>query len=141
MQHFKRFGTKIAGWTAEDKKTCLANGSDKILFKYCLDRKYKVHYYMRVKGHSGGKRIDPKLQSNVLIPHGWTDYISHVGSTYENRSTSEGLIAGEIGVVRQGRQTCFFTAVDSMNVSMLTPRYEPNGPKKMPCTTQYIGLF
>ena len=39
-----------------------------------------------------------------------------------------GLIAGGIGV-RQGRQTCF-TAVDPMEVSMLTLRYEPNEPRQ-----------
>ena len=91
-----------------------------------------IQYIRTDQGHSGGIRIDPKLQSNVLIPYGWTDKTDRVGSTFDYRSLSEGgLIAGGIGV-RQGRQTCFFTAVDPMNVSMLTPRDEPNESRKIP---------
>ena len=68
----------------------------------------------------------------VLIPYEWTDNTCHVGSTSDYRCISEeGLVAGGIGV-RQGRQICFFTAVDYMNVSLLTLRHEPSEPRKIP---------
>ena len=84
-----------------------------------------------IQGRSGGKRIDPKLQKYVLVPDGSTDHIHHVGSTYDYRSTSEGGPAAGGIRFRQGRQICFFTAVDHMNVSLLTLRYEPNEPREI----------
>ena len=40
---------------------------------------------------------------------------------------------GGIGVREEG-QTCFFTAIDSIDLSMLTPPYEPNEPRTIPDT-------
>ena len=54
----------------------------------------------------------------------------HVGSTFDDWSISEGgFITVGIGV-REGRQTCFFVAVDPTEVSMTTLQYEPNEPRK-----------
>ena len=50
-----------------------------------------------------------------------------------------GLTAVGIGV-RQERQTCFFTAVDPNNVSMLTLRYEPNESRNVPYKLKWIRL-
>ena len=109
----------------ETAKWALKNGTDKVRFEYCV-------CVRSVQGQSGGQHIDPILQSNVPIPHGWTDYIYHVGSTFDYRSISEGgLVVGGVGV-REGCHTCFFTAVDPMEASMLTPRYEPNEPWNIP---------
>ena len=56
--------------------------------------------YMRSdQGHSGGQRINLRLLSNVMILHGWSDYIYHVGSAFDLHSICErGLIARGIGV-------------------------------------------
>ena len=35
-----------------------------------------------------------------------------------------GLMAGGRGIKREGRQTCFFTAVDPMVATMLIPRFQ-----------------
>ena len=46
--------------------------------------------------HSGGERHDPRLQKNVHVLYGCSDYIFHVGSSYDYRSIWDGgLIAGE----------------------------------------------
>ena len=51
-----------------------------------------------VQGHSGGLQIDPKLQSNELIPYRWTDFY-HGRSMFDYRSfCGGGLIAGGVGV-------------------------------------------
>ena len=77
--------------------------------EFC-DQKNQVKYMRSIQGHSGGVHIVPKLQNNVRIPYGLTDYIYHVGSALNSRFISEGgLIAGRIGV-QQRRKTCFFTA-------------------------------
>ena len=73
-----------------------------------------------------------RVENKERIRCGWTDYMYHVGSTYDKRPMSEGcLIAGGI-TVRPGRPTCFFTAVDPMNISLLSPRGEPNEPRTIP---------
>ena len=61
-----------------------------------------------------------KIIHNEQISHGWTDDFYHVGSLWEYRFISKGrLIAGAIAA-QPGRQTCFFTALDSLSTSMLT---------------------
>ena len=129
--------------TAEDSKNCQLdslmtgndvwkNGTDKIRIDCCLDRIRQIQHMRSVQGHSGGQQIDPRLQNTVLIPYGWSDYIYHVGSSFDYRSICEGgLIAGGNGG-REGRQTGFFTVVDPMPIAMLPPRYEPNEPRTIP---------
>ena len=76
-------------------------------------------------------------RTNVIILYGWSDYIYLVGSSFDYTSICEGgLTAGGSGV-RTGRQTCFFTAVDPMEISVLTPRYELNGPRKIAYTLKW----
>ena len=73
-----------------------------------------------VQGYSGGQQIGPRLQNHVLILHGWSDYIYHLGSSFDYRSTCEaGLIAGGIG--------------DSS-------RCEPNESRKHPCISRHLHL-
>ena len=57
----------------------------------------------------------PKLQSNAPIPHGWTHDIDHVGASLDCRS--------------RRRQTCFFTAVDTMYESRAVPSHEIDQPR------------
>ena len=54
----------------------------------------------------------------------WTDCICHVGSSWDYRFVPEGeLLAGGVAT-QEGRQTCFFTAVNLLSNSILTPRLE-----------------
>ena len=48
-----------------------------------------------LRGHSGGVRVDPELQSYVEIHFGWTDYIYHVGASRDCKLIADaGLLAG-----------------------------------------------
>ena len=86
-----------------------------------------------VQGHSGGQHIDPQLRSIVRIPYGWTDYIYHVGDTFDHRSTYPKEVPSQVqSEFEEGRQTCFLTAVGPMDESMLTLRYEPSKPRQVP---------
>ena len=60
--------------------------SDEVWFEYCLDDGNRTPYTKS----SGGVRIVPKLQSNVQIRYGRTEYINHVGPALDCKSTSEG---------------------------------------------------
>ena len=105
------------------------NRDQKLRFECCLDEYNQVQSMRSVQGHSGREHINPRLQNNVLVPCGWSDHLHHMGSTYDYRSMCEGgLTAGGHGF-REGRQTCFFAAVDPVVATMLTPRYEDNEPR------------
>ena len=59
------------------------------------------------------------------------DSFSCVGSAFDDGSISEGgLIAGGVRV-RQGRQPNYFTALELMNIPMLTPRVEAGQPRTL----------
>ena len=104
IKMLKESKREISGWTGRH------------VFEYCVDNNHHIQYMRSVQGHSARLRIDSTLQNIVSIPHGWTDYIYHVGSTFDYKSLSErGIIVSGIGV-RQGRQSCCFTAVNPMNV-------------------------
>ena len=100
-----------------------------------------------LQGHSGENTIDPMLQCYVDIPDGWIEYIYHMGSAFNCKSIIEaGPIAGGKGG-NQGRQACFFKAVDQKEEAKIHHRtkvnydwfrIEPSGR----CTkTQKIGLI
>ena len=114
---FEGFRSKVAAWTIKDWKIGLLNGTDDIRSEYCLDQ------------HG------PKLQNNVQIRYGWTDFIYHVGSAWDSSSISEGgLIAGRIAT-QSGKQTCIFTAVNPvkhLSHSMLSPRSGEGKPRMLP---------
>ena len=62
--------------------------------------------YLEVNSRSFWERvrIDSKSQNNGQIPYGWTGYICHVVSSFDNWSISEGgLIAGRMAT-QSGRQ-------------------------------------
>ena len=69
MHHCKGF-QRTANWTFDDLKTCLETGIHQIVLEYCLDEENQTHCMRSVQGHTGGRQIDPRLQNNVLIPHG-----------------------------------------------------------------------
>ena len=86
MKHFQGFRDRVSTWTFEDWQDCVKYGTDKIRFEYCLDQHGRITYWRSIQDHSGGVRVDPTLRTNVNIPHGWTDYIYHVGSALDYRS-------------------------------------------------------
>ena len=120
------------------------NGTDKIRFEYCLENMRSV------QGHSGGQQFDPELQNIVLVSYGWSDSISHVGSSFDFRSICEGgLIADGTGIREEGRQTRFFTVqsipwqyrcslLDANGTNRETFHTNCNGDE---CTKQYIGWY
>ena len=63
-------------------------GGAKKRFHYCWNPNSSRHisYFRAIHGHSGGIAIDPDVQDNVLLPKGFTEYISHVGSVSEAHS-------------------------------------------------------
>ena len=74
-------------WTATwtfDWKTCLENGTSNIRFECCLDENIQIQNMRSIQGHSGGERINPGLQSIVLVLCGVSDRINHEGSSYGN---------------------------------------------------------
>ena len=97
-----------------------------------------------LQGHSGGVRVDPTLQSNAEIPHGWTDYIYHVGSSGDRRSTVDAdLLAGRTSG-NQGSHTCFFMAVDLLSEPDVGPSCDIGRPRIVPykpCGDGTMTLF
>ena len=62
---------------------CLKYGADTIRFECCLDKHGRIGYVRSIRRHSGVVHIDPKWQNNVQLPHGRTDCINHVGSSWD----------------------------------------------------------
>ena len=87
------------------------------VWQECLLR--HVHGMCFKCGEKSGKR-----DILVVADCGWLHFICCVGSAFDDSSKSEGgLIAGGVRV-RQGRQPNDLTAVEPMNITMLTPRVE-----------------
>ena len=114
LHHFNRsrFPEDVSQWGWQDWIDRLKRGSDKTRFEHCLNSLGKIQYLRAFRGHSSEVRVDPTQQSNVKVPNGWTNYIYHVGTSWDYRYIADaGLLAGGTGN-SQGRHTCFFTAVD-----------------------------
>ena len=63
---------------------------------------------------SGGQKVDPTLQDNVMLPNNFVKYIYYVGCPHDLHSIIQsGLIEGGKDA-REGGQTVFFTAADPM---------------------------
>ena len=54
-------------WTSKDWLSSPEQGATKVRFEYCLDNNDDVQYMRAIQGHSGGERIDPKLQNDLLF--------------------------------------------------------------------------
>ena len=89
----------------------IMGGNDSGTQWYYLDRNRQIQHTGSVPSHSGGQKVNLRLQT-ILFPNRWSDYSHHAGSSHDYRSICEGgLIAEGIGV-REGRRICFVTAVD-----------------------------
>ena len=61
------------------KSSMAGGGGNKKRFQHCTDSSGAILYLRALQGHSGQSLIDPTLQDNVIIPHGFFKYIYHVG--------------------------------------------------------------
>ena len=117
----KEFKAKFDGtsqWPINDWIYVLAKGGGpKKRFQCCLNPNSSKHflYFKGIQGHSGGNRVDPALQDNVLLLEDFTEYICHIGNVSEIHSIiRRGLIPGGRSLKRCG-QSVFFTTVNPMD--------------------------
>ena len=89
-------------------------GGNKKIFQYCADSSGTILYLRALQGHSGRNLIDPSLQDNVVIPHGFFKYICHVGCAINLHSIINSvLIPGAQNL--SNRQTVLFLPLDPMD--------------------------
>ena len=102
-------------FTDEDWLHCFHLGSFKTRFEIFRKENGELRYFRAIQCHSGGMIISPRLMNYVLIPYRWKRVIYHVGRARDQYTIAEaGLVAG--GKERkEGRQTIFFTPLDSFN--------------------------
>ena len=84
---------------------------DKKRLQCCLDSDGLVINLRAIQGHSEGTAVGPAQLDNVEIPHGWREYIHHVSCSRFVHSIFQ---AGGKDA-KEGRQTVFCTALDSMS--------------------------
>ena len=125
MKHFDGFGGQIACWTFGQWKDWLRKGTDPIRLEYCLEKNTRMTYLRSIPGHCGrgfasiqnrktmGKFLtDGQVTSVMLFPHLITG-----PSPKEDSSPEEWRLSQE-------GKTCFFTVVNLVSNSILTPRIE-----------------
>ena len=70
-------------------------------------------YIRAIQEHTVGDMMAPELIGHVAIPHNWIEFVFHRGCSYNINSILEiGLIAGA-KERKEGRQTIFFTPLNS----------------------------
>ena len=84
-----------------------------------------------MQGHSSGE-TSCKLLKKFHMDGQTVQY--HIGPSHDYRSIVEEVPSQEESAVKKGGQACFFTAVDTMNIPMLTPRFIENDPRMIPYT-------
>ena len=93
------------------KKSMARGGGNK---KRCTDSSGAILYLRALQGHSGRSLVEPTLQDNVVIAHGFFQYTYHVGCAVNLHSIiNSGLTPG--GQNLSKRQTVFFLLVDPMD--------------------------
>ena len=60
------------------------HGSNNIGFEYCIDNLENPQYLRAIQAHSGGAKLDAKLQR-----FRWTSFLYHIGSSEEVLSLEE----------------------------------------------------
>ena len=133
-QHFDGFRDQISTWAFDQGKECRMNRVDKIRFEHRHARNHQRRY---MRSSSRSFILEEflsleKFKHNVQISHGWTDDFYHVGSMWEYRSISEGRLIARAIATQSGRQTCSFTAVDTLRTSILTLRVHEGKPRALP---------
>ena len=89
-------------------------GSNKVRFEYCETSQGSLAYIRAIQRHSGGEAISPEMMGHVLLPKGWTEVKNHKGCYFNMKSILEnGLVAGG-SRSKEGRQTAFVLATQSI---------------------------
>ena len=96
---------------------------------------WAIHSTFEPCKDSGGENFwTNSCKVTLEFPCGSTKLLYPVGSSYDDRSIVEVcLIAGGISSQKE-RQAYFPTAVDPMNIPMLTPRFTENEPRRISYT-------
>ena len=90
----------------------LYKGSSKTPFQYCQNTCNTLLYIRAFQGHTGGNLIEPELIAHVAIPVNRI-FLVRQGCSFNLKFILEaGLITGG-KESREGRQTVFFTPLDS----------------------------
>ena len=63
---------------------------------------------------------------------GWTQFLIILDLLMNTGVSWKEVLSREESAVKKEGQACFLTAVDPMNVPMLTPRFEHNEPRMIP---------
>ena len=143
-EKFKAKFDGVSQWPVEAWITFLAKGGGpKRRFQYFLNPNSSKHflYFRAIQGHSGGTRVDPTLQDNVLLPEDFAEYIYHIRNVHDMHSIIQGgLIPGGRSLKRTGSQ-CFFLAVNPMyaNQDLEEVQYDLDKPE-LRCT-KILGEF
>ena len=93
------FRSKFASSSSWSNRTWLLHrrGGPERRFQYRVDpfNADTIRYLRAIQGYSGGKRINPTLQDNVLLPDNFAEHIYHIGSSHDMHSIIQsGLIPG-----------------------------------------------
>ena len=99
------------------RENCLTDGPDKILAIHSIYEPFNDIPVERSWTHKTAKS-----QKNQ---HGWKRFLYHIRSSHDHRIT--GLSYKE--VLSQEESSSQITAVDSMNIPMLTPHFNENEPR------------
>ena len=74
-------------WSNEMWKSTMAKGGgNQKNIQYCTDSSGTILYLRALQGHSGRSLIDPLLQDNVVIQHGFFHHIYHIGCAFNLHS-------------------------------------------------------
>ena len=82
-----RYHSRAPRWMNQMWIDHMQRGSKKASFQYCLNSNGFIHNMRAIQGHSGGNKVDPSLLDNAKIPHNWSEYFYHVGSSLDLHST------------------------------------------------------
>ena len=113
----RRDFTSSPNWSIRMRPHHLKKGEDKKRCQCCLDPSISYHtilYIRAIRGHSGGNKIDPTLQENVMMPNDFIEYIYHVGCSHDLHSIIQSELFAGGKDARKGGQTVFFAAVEPM---------------------------
>ena len=87
-----------SSWNTQQWIDCLRKGTNKIRYEYCVNALGRIRYLRAFRGHAGGVKVKPTLQSNVKILYGWTDFfitLEHDEIT-DSKSTQVSSLEGRV---------------------------------------------
>ena len=99
-------------WNTQDWIDCFRKGTNQTRFEHSVNSLGRIQW--ACQGHSGGVRVDAKLQSNVGILHRWTERIDHVGASWEMQ-----VYSLEEPMATKRKHRCFFTSGNGTTAQFL----------------------